>query len=77
MDGWYMVLDSSLQFSAGSCASQGYTGVRLTLCTMACTAVPNSTQQRYLITLFTALTRTAPSCSTPPARAPEAVGGGG
>ena len=76
-DEWYMVLDSGLKFASSSCASQGLTGPKLTLCTMTCAAAPNSLQQRNLITLFTALYGSAPSCPTPPARAPEAVLGGG
>jgi len=79
-DDWYLVLDSSLKFTAANCTAQGFTGPQLTLCKQTCEVVQSPATQAGLIKLYTAIYRTAPYCSfVSPQRPPAAVvlSGGG
>lgn len=63
-DDWYLVLDSSIRFTGlfTTCAAQGYTGARLTLCRQICEIPQTPTKLAGLIKLYTAIYRTPPPC---------------
>lgn len=74
-DDWYMVLDSAIKFSGGTCA--GLFNGQLTLCRQICEVRQTPTTLASLTKLYTVIFRTAPPCGgfVAPLRAPSAYDG--
>ena len=71
---WYIVLDSALKFVAPTCAAQGMTGTKLTLCRLACDAPQALSVQTPILMAFNSLYKTTPYCTyLAPLRTPQAI----
>lgn len=71
---WYIVLDSALKFVAPSCAAQGMTGTKLTVCQLTCDVTQSLSQQTTMLFAFNSIYKTTPYCSyLAPLRAPQAI----
>ena len=63
-DDWYLVLDNSIRFTGffTTCAAEGFTGSRLTLCRQVCEVPQTAARLTSLIRLYTTTYRSPSPC---------------